>query len=232
MIEVFYSRDRFSGVKMGASFLRLALAAAVFLPVVAFAQAWFQYSSSLDSFRIHTPGDFEIEEIEYSSEYGAVLPARVYSFRSGENHYSVTVVDYTNSKAIHAARTNRTEADYLSLYWEIDIRASVAYAAANLRSRGGRVTYDAYHYIDRVEGHQLQITNTDQSRSYAAIYLHESRLYIVEATVAPGLPPPGMFQQSLEFIDEAGQRIRYQNFSDVVKVNKAPIRGMERRDNE
>ena len=217
---------------MKASFLRLALAAAVFSPVVVFGQGGFQYASSVDRFRIHTPGNFEIEEIEYFSEYGAVFPARVYSFGSGRNHYSVTVVDYTDSKAIHAARTNRTEADYLSLYWEIDIRASVAYAAANLRSRGGQVTYDAYHYIDRVEGHQLQITNTDQSRSYAAIYLHESRLYIVEATVVPGFPPPGMFQQSLEFIDETGQRIRYRDFSDVTKVSGAPIRGMGQRNNE
>ena len=171
MIGIFCSRDRFGGAKVRASFLRSALAVAVFSPVAAFGQAWFQYSSSVDYFRIHTPGDFEIEEVEYSSEYGAVFPARVYSFGSGRNYYSVTVVDYTDSKAIHTARTNRTEADYLSLYWEIDIRASVAYAAANLRNRGGKVTYDAYHYIDRVEGHQLQITNTDQSRSYAAIYL-------------------------------------------------------------
>ena len=98
--------------------------------------------------------------------------------------------------------------------------------------RGGQVTYDAYHYIDRVEGHQLQITNTDQSRSYAAIYLHESRLYIVEATVAPDLPPPGMFQQSLEFIDEVGERIRYRDFSDATKVSGAPIRGAEQGNNE
>ena len=231
MIEIFCFQDRWWG-KVKTSFLRSSLAVAVLFPVMAFGQGWFQYVSSVDHFRIHTPGDFKIEEIEYSSEYSAVFPARVYSFRSGENHYSVTVVDYTNSKAIHAARANRTEADYLSLYWEIDIRASVAYAAANLRNRGGQVTYDAYHYIDRVEGHQLQITNTDQSRSYAAIYLHESRLYIVEATVVPGFPPPGMFQQSLEFIDEAGQRIRYRDFSDVIKVSGAPIRGIERRSNE
>ena len=215
------------------NFLRLASVAAILFSLEAsFAQGWFQYVSSIDRFRIQTPGDFQVQEIEYFSEYGAVFPARVYSFESGPNRYSVTVVDYTDSQAIHAARTNRTEADYLSLYWEIDIRASVAYAASNLRNRGGEVTYDAYHYIDRVEGHQLQITNIDQSRSYAAIYLHESLLYIVEATVAPGLPPPGMFQQSLEFVDEGGNRIRYRNFSEVVKVSKAPIRGMGRRNNE
>ena len=175
-----------------------------------------QYTSPVDGFRIFAPGEFEVREIDYPSEYGAVFPARVYSYDEGPNHYSVTVVDYTDAKRIHAARA-RTEADYL-LYWEVDVRASVAYAAANLRKRGGQVTFDAYHYIDRIEGHQLQITNDDRSRTFAAIYLNDSRLYISEVTVAPGSPPPGMFQQSLEFLDEHGDKIRYPSFGEAVKV--------------
>ena len=165
-----------------------------------------------------------MRDIDYASEYGATLPARVYNYEDGANRYLVTVVDYTDAQRIHAERANRTEADYISIYWEVDVRASIAYAAWNLRQRGGEVTYDAYHYIDRVEGHQLQITNTDQSRTYAAIYLLDSRLYIVEATVSPGSVPPGFFQQSLEFIDEDGNGVRFQNFSDATKVRDAPIR--------
>ncbi|NIW23366.1 MAG: hypothetical protein GWN29_01725 [Gammaproteobacteria bacterium] len=49
----------------------------------------------------------------------------------------------------------------------------------------------------------------DSSRTYAGIYLHDNRLYIIEATVAQGTPPPGMFQQGLRFIDDQGRRIRY-----------------------
>jgi hypothetical protein len=188
-----------------------------------FAQGWQPYTSQEDGFRILAPAEFEVREISYPSEYGAVFPARVYSYSDGANRYSVTVVDYTDAKAVHAARPDKTQAEY-ELYWEIDVRASVAYAAWNLRKRGGEVTYDAYHYIDRVEGHQLQITNDDESRTFAGIYLHDSRLYIVEATVARGSPPPVMFQQSLEFIDEQGNRIRYRNYSDAVKVRDAPIR--------
>ena len=123
---------------------------------------------------------------------------------------------------IHAER-DKTEADY-ELYWEVDVRASIAYAATNIRNRGGDVTFDAYHYIDRVEGHQLQITNEDQSRTYAAIYLHDSKLYVVEATVAPGSIPPGFFQQSLQWIKEDGSRVRYQNYTDAVKVRNPDIR--------
>ena len=206
-------------------YLRLFSAISIlFFSAQSLAQGWIQYSSTTDRFSIHTPGEFSVEDITYPSEYGAMLPARVYSYEDGANRYSVTVVDYTDAQRIHAERTNRTEADYLSLYWEIDVRASVAYAAWNLRQRGGKVTYDAYHYIDRVEGHQLQITNVDQFRTYAAIYLLDSRLYIVEATVTPESVPPGFFQQSLEFLDEDGNGVRYRNFSDAVKVRNAPDR--------
>lgn len=189
----------------------------------AVAQNWLQYTSEEDRFRIYTPGDFQVENISYASEYGATFPARVYGYEDGDgNRFSVTVVDYTDSLRIHTERA-RTEADYL-LYWEVDIRASIAYAAANLRSRGGAITYDAYHYIDRVEGHQLHLENPEDTRTYAAIYLHDSHLYIVEATVLPDTPPPGQFQQSLEFLDENGGRIRYPNFAEAIKVRDAPSR--------
>lgn len=189
----------------------------------AFAQGWVQFTSELDRFQIQSLGELEMHETTFNSEYGAVLPQRVYSYEDGPNRYSVTVIDYSDAQRIHAARENRSEADY-DLYWEVDIRASIVYAAWQLRQRGGEVTYDAYHYIDRVEGQQLQITNDDQSRTYAAIYLHDSKLYIVEATVAPGSIPPGFFQQSLQWIQEDGSRIRYRNFSDAIKVRDAPIR--------
>ncbi len=206
-------------------FLRLFSAGLImFCSGPAFAQGWTQYSSTTDLFRIHTPGDFTVRDIDYASEYGATLPARVYNYEDGANRYLVTVVDYTDAQRIHAERANRTEADYISVYWEVDVRASVAYAAWNIRQRGGKVTYDAYHYIDLVEGHQLQITNSDLTRTYAGIYLHDSRLYIVEATVPPGSVPPGFFQQSLQFIDEAGDRVRYRNYSDAVKVRNARVR--------
>ena len=186
------------------------------------AQEFTKFTSELDRFEIFTPVALSMYQIEYDSEYGAVFPARVYGGEHGPNRYSVTVVDYTDARRIHSER-DRTEADY-ELYWEIDVRASVAYAAMNIRKRGGEVTYDAYHYIDRIEGHQLQITNDDLSRTYSAIYLHDSKLYIVEATVAPGSIPPGFFQQSLQWIKEDGSRLRYQNYSGAVKVRDPDIR--------
>ena len=57
----------------------------------------------------------------------------------------------------------------------------------------------------------MQLTNADGSRTFAGIYLNgnANRLYVLEATVAPGSPPPIQFQQSLRFLDEEGERIRY-----------------------
>jgi hypothetical protein len=77
------------------------------------------------------------------------------------------------------------------------------------RTRGGEVTYDAWADIDKIAGHQLQITNPDQTRSFVSIHLHKSRLYILEGTVPAGAPAPGIFQQSLGILDEEGRRIRY-----------------------
>ena len=190
----------------------LALAVGAFAATEsARAQSWQDYISMEDRFATMFPGEPVVQEIRWDSEYGAEYPGRVYSVETEDHYYAVTVIDYNDAEAIHWARSNTTEADSpLNYnYWRIDIIASVAYAATQFRQRGGVVTYDAWHHIDRVPGHQLQITNSDSSRTYAGIYLHENRLYIIEATVAPGTPPPGMFQQGMRFIDEQGRRIRY-----------------------
>ena len=91
-----------------------------------------------------------------------------------------------------------------------EIRASIAFAAWNIRKRGGEITYDGHAQIDRVEGHQLQIRNADGSRTFVAIHLHASRLYILEAKAQPGAPPPAQFQMSLGIFDEHGDRVRYE----------------------
>ena len=192
------------------------------------AQSWVNYTNTTDFFSINLPESVEPEEREISwpSEYGAVFPGRVYEVREGPATYSVTVIDYTDSYRIHLARTNSTEADspVNYEYWRIDMIASVAYAARQFRERGGEVTYDAWHHVDRVAGHQLNITNADETRSYVGIYLHDARLYIVEATVPKNYPPQLQFQQSLGFIDEQGINVRYEWADDgsLIRGTRSP----------
>ena len=180
------------------------------LPGSSFAQGWLEYTNQADYFGVNFPAEPEIEEFTYSSEFNAVFPGRRYAVQVGANSYVATVVDFTDSARIHS-EMEKTEAASGPANWLYDQRASVARAAREFRERGGEVTYDAWSHLDRVEGHQIQITNADGSRTFAGIYLNGNRhrLHVVEATVPPGSPPPIQFQQSLHFLDDEGQRIRY-----------------------
>jgi hypothetical protein len=177
-----------------------------------------EYINLMDRFSNVFPGQPTVQEITWPSEYGMVFPGRVYAVQQGPSRYSVTVIDYTDAEKKYS-ELKKPESFQQSIYWQIDIMASIQYAATKFRQReGAKVTYDAWHYIDLVEGHQLQLTNADQSRTFVAIYLHENRLYIVEATVPRGAPQPGLFQQNLSFLDEKGERARY----DQIYSNRLP----------
>ena len=201
-------------------FLRLIiLASALWFCGFAVAQRWIPYASATDGFRIMAPGEFAIEEIDFETEYGIVVPARIFSHENDTGRYSVTVVDYRDAQRLHNERLRELDGIYQPIYGQVDVRGSIAYAAKRIRDRASTIEYDAYHYISRIDGHQLQTTNPDQTRTFAAIYLYESRLYVIDATASPDIAPPGMFQQSLEFINEDGELITYQNFRHVYKVS-------------
>ena len=40
--------------------------------------------------------------------------------------------------------------------------------------------------------------------------MREHKLYILESTVPKGYPEPGLFQQSIRWVDKHGNGIRYQ----------------------
>lgn len=176
----------------------------------AYGQSWFEYVNREDRFGVNFPSEPEIDSVEYTSEFGAVFPAKVYRAMRGDDLYAVTVVDFAESQQVHAAM-EKTEAASGANVWINDQRAAVAKAAREFRQRGGDVTYDAWSHIDLVEGHQLQITNDDGSRTYAAMYFNgdSRRLFVLEATVSPRSPPAGQFQQSLRFLNVEGERVRY-----------------------
>ena len=184
---------------------------ALFLSAPAFGQSFDDYESRQDRFTLNAPGQPEIREITWPSEYGMEFPGRVYTFRRGTELYTVTVIDYNDAERRYAA-LERPPSFTQAIYWQIDITASIQYAATKLyRQRpGATVTYDAYHYIDLVSGQQLNLTNKDGSRTFASIYLHENRLYILDGTVPATAPEPGLFTQSMSFLDAVGNRVRYQ----------------------
>ena len=124
----------------------------------------------------------------------------MHSVETGPNRYSVTVIDYTNVQDVHAQRlegclgVSRSEANKCNNPWSNELRGALDYAASDFVKRDATVTDYSYYNAERVEGRRIQLTNADQSRTFAAIHMHENRLYIFEGTVPRGAPPPGLFQ--------------------------------------
>ena len=204
------------------SLIQLALATLIYLGAAP-ASAQVEYVHRADRFAITFPAMPEVEETTRLSANGVVFPARIYAAESVPVRYSLTLVDYTEAQRRHRERPDQTDASSGAAFWIMDVRASIAHAAQNIRERvreaGGEVTYEGWVDIDKVEGHQMHTTNPDQSRSYIGIHLNASRLYILEATAPQAYPPPAWFQQSLQFIDEEGQRIRYTYDPDGQRTN-------------
>ena len=176
-----------------------------------FAQEWIEYYSRADFFLVNLPGEPKVRDITYATEFGVTLPGHIHIYEDGPTRYSVTMVDYTNIQKIHAERLTNCRA-YPNLCtnpYVAELRGAMDYAAWSFIKRDAKVTYYAYANSDRIEGRRVQLTNPDRSQTFAAIYMHENRLYILEGTVPAGSPPPALFQQSMGFLDKDGIRVRY-----------------------
>ena len=179
-----------------------------------FAQGWIEYRNQADFFSVNFPGEPKVRDISYRTEYSLTLPARVYAVENGPNRYSVTVVDYATLEALEAERVKNCKAaggdgDSCNDHSLADMRGAIVYATWNFLQRDAKVTHFSYSNVDRVEGHELQLTNADRSRTFVSIHMHENRLYILEGTVPAGAPAPALFQTSLGFLDKDGKGIRY-----------------------
>lgn len=195
-------------------------------PLFAQQQEWIEYKNLEDHFGINAPGQPKVEKATWKSEYDSIFPSTIYRWQDGPNRYSVTVVDYSDSEAIYIAN-HHSEDFSAAAYWQIDILGSIQYAATQYRQRPGvKVNFDAFHYINLITGHQLQLQNPDRTRTYVAIYLHENRLYILDATVTNTSPPPIIFQQSWEVVDAEGKPVRYRTYYfDKLPEQKVGRRG-------
>ena len=173
----------------------VAVAFVLLVSEPSFAQEWIEYTSRADFFTVNFPGEPVVRDVTWARESSGTLPGRVHSIENGPNHYSVTVVDYAD-------------------VGDNEVRGTLDYAVWTLLQRDTKVTHYAYYYAERVQGRRVQLTNADRSRTFAAIHLHENRLYVFEATVAPGAAPPALFQQSVGFVDAEGFRVRYETIYD------------------
>lgn len=191
------------------------------------AQEWEQYVSTGDGFKLDFPGQPTVTQTTWKSEYDYMLPARVYTVERGKERYSMTVVDYSgvrqmgierSAKCPPGAETCRGQSSGVLMdvigpgYSTQDVRGALVYASFTFIRRDAKVTHYLWNWEDLVEGHELHLTNNaDQSRTMAYIAMHEMKLYILEGTVPKGYPEPGLFFQSLGWVDKDGNGIRYQS---------------------
>ena len=189
----------------------------------AWAQEWEEFLSKEERFTCNFPGTPTITETTWTSQFGAILPARVYNGTQGTGKFSITVVDYNPIQRLLSERSMSCPAgaetcqgihDWGLGYWKNDVRSAVVYAASKFFQRDAKVVNVMANFADLVAGQEVQLANNaDQSKTYASIYMHDNRLIILEATVPRNYPPPTIFQQSLGWLDDKGVRIRYNNIN-------------------
>lgn len=214
----------------------VVVASLLLVPRVSAAQEYRVYNSTQDFFSVALPGNPTIQNTTHLSEYHGVFPARIYSLAGARGRYSVTVVDYTDAERVHTERVKHCPPDAQSECagdeqaifgigsWRYDVQSALDQATRGFLTRDARVTHFSWAVVDRVPGRQIHLTNPDKSRTFVAIHMHESRLYTLEATVPAGAPEPGLFQQSLQFLDSDGKPIRYTQIYVVGQPAPARLR--------
>ena len=181
-----------------------ALLVALCVPSWCLAEEWTEFVSREDRFLVNLPGLPTVRDTTWQPQRGQAVPAHVYAVQSGTSRYSVTV------------------ANLASLREASDVKGSISWEAWNFRKRGGKITYDAYAQVDRIDGHLLRILNADGTETIAAIHEHDRRLYILEADVPPNTPGAVHFQQSLAILDAEGKVIRYELDADGNRIRRVP----------
>ena len=187
----------------------------------AFAQDWELYTNNEDGFKLDFPGTPKVSQTTFKSEYGADLPAHVYTANRGQERYSLTVVDYREAPRLldEKAKLTCRPGDERSCglvnagrgYWKEDMFGATLWATYGFLQRNAKLTHLAFAWQDLVGGHEIQLLNADQSRTFAFVAMHTDRLYILEGTVPRNYPPPVLFQQSMGYVDKNGNGMRYQS---------------------
>jgi hypothetical protein len=191
------------------------------LSTPASAQEWIEYVSKEDRFTGNFPGQPRVTQTTYTTQYGAELPTRVYSAEKGKSRYALTVVDYSQIEKVLTEKAQkcaaRTEGCYGGTgfsgvgHWRLDFHGAIMHATSKFLLRDSKLTQLNWNTNYSVGGHQIHLTNRDGSRTMAAVYMHNQKLYIIEGTAPEGEAEPGLFQQSFGWIDENGGNIRYQS---------------------
>jgi hypothetical protein len=153
------------------------------------AEGWREYSYPDQLFTVAFPGDPQIEATTYEVADHRTVEAHVYSVRQDNAVFKVTVAELADSGLAESAVINH---------------------AINMMSEGGEVKVNFPHRVDRVYGRQLSIVGRDGTRSMAALFDYNGRLYQIEGKALPAeneaTADAIRFVQSLIFTDGGSNR--------------------------
>ena len=147
--------------------LMLLMSSALVLAMsgTSFAQEWTEFVSREDRFTITFPGQPTVTETTWTSQFSAILPARIYSGTQGSGRYSVTVVDYNPIERLLTERSRSLPALDLAVhaygpgYWKTDVRSAVVYATSKFLERDAKITSMISNFSDLVAGLLVELTN-------------------------------------------------------------------------
>jgi hypothetical protein len=101
------------------AFVSVALVLGMLTPVAA--QDWDEFISREERFSCNFPGKPTITETTWTSQFGAILPARIYSGTQWTGKYLVTVVDYKDGRRLQPDRTIAVRALDVVPGWRRDL---------------------------------------------------------------------------------------------------------------
>jgi hypothetical protein len=180
---------------------------ALFFSGAASSQVWDVYANRENFFSVNFPGDPAAMDAPYKTAKGTNLTAHVFTAIAPPGSrltgkYTVTVVDYSNAKD--------------------EISGAVEQARGAMRAKG-TVKYDDLNNIDLHLTRRLTV-ETPMTRILAEILMAaNNRLYITQAETPLNVPPPAVFQASLQILDDSGVRIRTRTALGVPADVKSPI---------
>jgi hypothetical protein len=181
--------------------------AVLFFSGAAAAQSWDEYSNRENFFSINLPAEPKAAETQYKTAKGTNLTAHVFTAVAPAGSrlagtYRITVVDYSKAKD--------------------EIPMALEEARQAMRAKG-TVKYDGINNIDLHLSRRLTV-ETGSTRILSEIVMAANdRLYITEAETPLNVPPPAVFQASLQILDDNGVRIRTRTNLGVPEGVVSPI---------
>ena len=126
----------------------------------------------------------------------------MYSAEKGRERYSVTVVDYSSIEQQGIERAKSCPPGNANCranapgalgagYASHDERGAIVYATFKLLQRDAKLNYLTWEWQDLVEGHIVQLTNADQSRTFAWVGMHAAQAVHPRGHRAGGLSGAG-----------------------------------------